>query len=274
MQSSKPEENETDDPEKIIKDEVPLTQTRSESDIGDDDKDDDKDDGKDDSKEEDREAKQSKGSTRSRWIYGIGSFLLLCSLAGVIVGVLLDSKARKARAKLLIQPTFSPTVSSMPTSSPSDAPSGIPSATPSTSPSGYPTSTPTATPSQVPSDTPTMFPTALPTPEFFPQNPEPRNPPSSYFNYDPNSNYGPHRWNRVNTRNSWLREFSNDGYGPWAGHLDKDNDVTGNKCGAAKRKQSPKNLSKTRAEGSECEAGHEIRTKVCILFVYVSVYVY
>jgi hypothetical protein len=110
-----------------------------------------------------------------------------------------------------------------------------------------------------------MFPKELPTPGVFPQNPEPRNPPSSYFNYDPDSNYGPHRWNNVNTRNSWLKEFGNDGYGPWNGFLAKDDDVTGNKCGGPKRMQSPKNLSNTRGDGSECEAVHEIRTTVCIM---------
>jgi len=37
---------------------------------------------------------KSKLSKRNQWFYGIGSFLLLCSLAAVIVAVILDLKER------------------------------------------------------------------------------------------------------------------------------------------------------------------------------------
>ena len=294
-----------DDLEKIIKDQVPLTETKSESDIG-----------GDDSKDEDDcddivllEEKKSKVSKRNKWIYGIGSILFLCALAGVIVGVVLDLNQRESTTNNLdmleedgnlvvnTQPTTSPTdapsasptVSFVPTSTPSDVPSLTPSASPTTSPSESPTVssvptsapsdvpslTPSATPttSQAPTNTPTMSPTDFPTPEvvYWPQNPEPADPPSSYFNYDPDSDYGPHRWNRVNARNSWLKEFSSDGFGPWDGHLRYRSDVTGNKCGGPKRKQSPKDLTQTprgrggNAEGEQvCDATHEIRTAVCI----------
>lgn len=90
---------------------------------------------------------------------------------------------------------------------------------------------------------------------YVPPNPVPLSPPSGYFNYDPDSPYGPNNWHRVNTNNHWLREFGRDGFGPWDGHFNID--LTRNACGDRARKQSPKNLVKS----EECEAHHEIRTE-------------
>ena len=280
-----------DDLAQIIKGQVPLTHTRSESDAG----------GDSSIAVGDEilllrpETETSKIiSKRNRWIYGIGSFLLLSSLVGGVVSLVLALRERRATSATSSSssnsnldllgpdfvvntqpptsqpPTVSPTVSPVPSSSPSGYPSSTPSATPTTSPSESPSESPTPSPSEAPSGTPTKFPTSFPTPQvlYFPQHPEPKDPPSSYFNYDPSSDYGPHRWNRVNTRNSWLREFtSNGGYGPWDGHLWRE-DAVSNQCGGPDRKQSPKNLVGTR--NTECEATHEIRTSVRITIYHIA----
>lgn len=156
-------------------------------------------------------------------------------------------------------PTGTPTAtpSASPTASPSAAPTGTPSASPSASPSAAPTVAPTGTPSAGPTSAPTATPTQSPTPEgYIYANPEPLNPPPGYFNYDPNSEYGPKNWHKVNTNNHWLREFGPSGFGPWNGFFNED--LTKNNCGGRARKQSPKDLVLI----EECLATHEIRTEV------------
>lgn len=154
-------------------------------------------------------------------------------------------------------PSDIPTVT--PSSTPSFSPSNGPSATPSSSPSGSsgPSSLPSLTPTEFPTTSyPTFSPSASPSDPKVPVNREPEKPPRGYFNYDPNSSYGPHRWNRVSTNGHWLKEFGPNGWGPWKGHFNVD--LTQNLCGGPKRKQSPKDL----VENLRCDAGHEIRTKV------------
>lgn len=97
--------------------------------------------------------------------------------------------------------------------------------------------------------------------DFVPPNPEPLNPPAGYFNYDPNSSYGPDFWDQVDTRDHWLKEFGPRGTGGWQGNVDYD--PSENMCGRPIRKQSPKDLKGTIA----CEAGHEIRTWVSLFSI-------
>ena len=156
-------------------------------------------------------------------------------------------------------PTGTPTAtpSASPTGSPTPAPTGTPSASPSASPSSAPTAAPTGSPSAAPTPAPTATPSQSPTAEgYIYANPEPLNPPPGYFNYDPNSEYGPQNWHKVNTNNHWLREFGPNGFGPWDGFFNED--LTKNNCGGRARKQSPKDLVLI----EECLATHEIRTEV------------
>jgi hypothetical protein len=105
-------------------------------------------------------------------------------------------------------------------------------------------------------------------PNPVPPNPVPNNPGRGYFNYDINDNeYGPNKWDRVDTSQHPLREFGPNGFGPWDGHL--DDDPATNKCSRSDEKQSPKNLVSTLLgcdnkinPTCECDAGHEIRTSV------------
>ena len=105
--------------------------------------------------------------------------------------------------------------------------------------------------------------TAAPTPEtlFVPPNPVPDNPDSTYFNYDFNdSDYGPEKWDDVNTdRNNDLLEFGDDGFGPYEGHWERD--PATNRCGR-EGAMSPVDLIQTDGPESQCDAPHEIRTRV------------
>ena len=92
---------------------------------------------------------------------------------------------------------------------------------------------------------------------YVPVNPIPTNPPRGYFNYDPTSKYGPPRWDEVDISDHFLKEFTEDGWGPWEGHLEVKEPLR-NRCDKPDRNMSPKNLIKT----TTCEAIHEIRTKV------------
>mmetsp|Transcript_5424 Transcript_5424/g.8566 ORF Transcript_5424/g.8566 Transcript_5424/m.8566 type:complete len:559 (+) Transcript_5424:71-1747(+) len=162
-----------------------------------------------------------------------------------------------------MEPSMSPSDSSAPSLSPSAAPSATPSLAPSAEPSSMPSSQPTSSgaPSSAPSSSPSSSPTQMPTFEPIPQNRDPNNPPRGYFNYDPDSKYGPKNWHRVDTSQHWLREFGSRGWGPWKNHVDdRETPITKNLCGAAKRKQSPKDLYSI----AECEATHEIRTKCAV----------
>ena len=164
-------------------------------------------------------------------------------------------------------PSVSPSTS-RPSVSPTGGPTSSPSEYPSVSPS---TSGPTMEPSASPTETPTANPTESPTGQFYPVNPVPRNPPQGYFNYDRNDNqYGPRSWDRIDTSNHPLAEFTRrDGWGPFQGHLE-DKDVLTNRCGTADRRQSPKNLRSTGGVPCEllefaicdCDSHHEIRTRV------------
>lgn len=175
-------------------------------------------------------------------------------------------------------PTTSPSIS--PSTAPSTSPSAYPSSQPSSQPSASPTSTPTTSqPTEEPSSSPTKEPTEEPTKEptrtpttevptsaptigYVDQNPVPNNPPNGYFNYDTNDNrYGPRRWGNVDTSNHWLKEFTNEGWGPYQGHLHSKEPLL-NKCDYPDRRQSPKNL--VNSGGLECDMHHEIRTRVSL----------
>ena len=165
------------------------------------------------------------------------------------------------------QPTdvHSTSPSEQPSESPSESPSSEPSQSPSSNPSYSPSASPTSTPSSNPTSTPTTSsPTETPTSFWVEPNPVPRNPPRGYFNYDPDDDdYGPRRWHRVDTSRHFLREFTNNGWGPFEGHLESK-DVLDNRCDGPNRRQSPKNLVDT----DGCEAHHEIRTRVSNYYVY------
>jgi len=184
------------------------------------------------------------------------------------------------------------------TASPSMPPSILPSASPSTSePSKTPSSAPTVTPqpsdkmshspsirpSSSPSVAPTMAPSSSPIDEFAP-NPAPSNPPNTYLNYDPNSQYGPgdpqtvyhnatmnevqyfnNGWeNVVSPDDGYWNEFGDDGFGPWQGVLSR-HDPSRNRCGNV-GKQSPIDV---RDSGAECVEHHQIRSRVSCLCVFV-----
>jgi hypothetical protein len=144
----------------------------------------------------------------------------------------------------LIPTTMAPSFSS-PTESPSVTPSALASDVPSMVPTGFPSGGPTATPSSSPSIS------------GYPVNPVPDNPPRGYFNYDPDDGqYGPRKWGSVDTSDSYMREFGNNGWGAWVGHF--SDDPADNQCGSNERRQSPKDLYST----FPCDATHEIRTFV------------
>ena len=131
---------------------------------------------------------------------------------------------------------------------------------------GAPSSYPSSIPSDFPSDFATDFPTSAPSTPlelFVEANPVPNNPPSTYFNYDENdSDYGPDEWGKVDTSDSFMIEFSEEGFGAWMGHLN-DRDVTKNRCDpSARDKQSPLDLRQSDESAAVCDALHQIRTKV------------
>ncbi|KAG7336523.1 Eukaryotic-type carbonic anhydrase [Nitzschia inconspicua] len=84
----------------------------------------------------------------------------------------------------------------------------------------------------------------------------PRNKPKGYFNYDINDGaYGPNAWGRVDTSDSFMKEFGPDGWGPFRGYASST--VNRNRCsGRPAHLQSPKNLE----ANTPCEGHHEIRT--------------
>lgn len=141
----------------------------------------------------------------------------------------------------------------VPTASPTNAPSPVPTAFPTASPSASPTPSPTDRPTNKPTSAPdTEEPTASTL--FVDPYPEPLNPPRGYFNYDPNSAYGPKNWAKVDTRDHWMKEFGPNGFGAWKDQVDFD--PIENQCGLNERRQSPKDMDPT----IECDAIHEIRT--------------
>ena len=87
------------------------------------------------------------------------------------------------------------------TDSPTIAASQQPSFIPSDGPSQLPSTAPSATPTRMA----TLAPTPTPTQAYYPSNPEPSSPPNTYFNFNPDSDFGPSRWGRVNTNDHWVR---------------------------------------------------------------------
>jgi len=177
-------------------------------------------------------------------------------------------------------PTFSPTLSQFPTDSPSTFPSdgptkshnptssSIPSNTPSQSsfPSWYPSNKPTSSPSSIPSLTPTKShtPTFKPTPKpfsyDFPSEPEPVDPPSGYFNYDPASDYGPDKWEDMSTDD--IKNTPEYNYWKQFDYAIKE-DLSQNFCGGNKDRQkdfeqSPIDIFDTNAT---CREYHQIRDR-------------
>ncbi|KAL3902608.1 MAG: hypothetical protein SGARI_005753, partial [Bacillariaceae sp.] len=191
--------------------------------------------------------------------------LAIVILAILVIAFVLATPAIQqavAEARHARNPTMAPSVSIAPSSIPSDMPSMIPSDFPSTMPSDIPSDMPSQTPStapslmpsQHPSTAPSTTPTASPTKFEVDPHPIPNNAPRGYFNYDSSSDYGPHRWSRVDTSRHPLREFRPDGWGPFRGLFDES--ITDNQCGGPERRQSPKDMSPTIV----CDAHHEIRT--------------
>lgn len=123
---------------------------------------------------------------------------------------------------------------------------------------GSPVAGPTASPVSA-------FPTASPTIEslYVPPNPVPQNRARSYFNYDStDTQFGPNNWSRIDMTGTYFREFGQDGFGTWSGHLQHHvADSTLNRCGH-RGKQSPVNLIETTWGESDCTAAHQIRTRV------------
>lgn len=177
----------------------------------------------------------------------------------------------------------SATIPSTPSATPSNTPSSVPSNAPTTLPTSPPTALPTIPPTTLPTVPPTVVPTSIPTTLapttsvptavptmttplpvlMFPPNPVPSNPYAGYFNYDPtDSDYGPDEWGDVDTSNSYLKEFSNNGFGTWRGHLG-ERDPTKNRCDPRSRDfQSPIDLYQTVGEAEAvCDAPHQIRSR-------------
>jgi hypothetical protein len=96
------------------------------------------------------------------------------------------------------------------------------------------------------SDPPTGAPTAKPTIPEWEDARTPRDPPSAYFNYDPDSAYGPERWYRR----------APDGY--YDGLKKLKTSMRYNKCREGRR-QSPRDLCRVK---DECLEFHEARYRV------------
>ena len=93
----------------------------------------------------------------------------------------------------------------------------------------------------------TESPTPSPTKEKDWSNPpEPSNPPSRYFNYDPDSKYGPDNWDDVDHDRFWS-QYDN-----------LDVSLSDNRCRRGQR-QSPRNLCRT---SDECLEFHQPRPRV------------
>jgi carbonic anhydrase len=74
----------------------------------------------------------------------------------------------------------------------------------------------------------------------------------AYFNYDDESEFGPHNWGSV--VNHYWTEFDKDGFGAWNGYL-RTRQPSLNTCTTGTQ-QSPIDLT---ASGSECGETHEVR---------------
>ncbi|KAL9183451.1 hypothetical protein ACHAXT_004307 [Thalassiosira profunda] len=143
-------------------------------------------------------------------------------------------------------------ITSEPSSAPSYPPSAAPSANPSDPPTNAPTASPTtsAAPTAAPTKRPTRTPTEMPT---FTAADEPNNPKEGYFNYDPQSRYGPSRWKNIDSI-----EEGDPGYFWHTFDLDEDEAEPDNDCGSGK-KQSPIDVCVKPEES--CEEHHEMRPK-------------
>jgi len=153
-------------------------------------------------KEEEGLVAQGGGCTRFACIICmVGTLIVLGTGLGVAFGV--ESTGLRSWASELGKGSSS---SSVITSAPigSMSPSDQPSFAPSDGPSVYPSMNPSTEPTIGSSANPTLEPTPMPTAVYYPANPEPSSPPNTYFNYNPNSEYGPPNWNRVNTGDHWV----------------------------------------------------------------------
>ncbi|KAG7342523.1 Eukaryotic-type carbonic anhydrase [Nitzschia inconspicua] len=186
----------------------------------------------------------------------------MCCLIVLIVAAILalyftsDDDSEATGIARLFSPRNVEPPSEMPTSMPSETPSNSPSATPSEVPSDLPSQSPSDMPSDQPSQTPTEQPSFMPTDVFFDPHPVPENRPRGYFNYDPNdNNFGPRAWGRVDTSDSFMKEFGPNGWGPYRGWA--SDSITQNRCSSrSENQQSPRNLEETLV----CDAHHEIRS--------------
>lgn len=127
---------------------------------------------------------------------------------------------------------------------------------------GQPTTRSTLVPTASPT---TAQPSSTPTIEdlYVPPNPVPDNPARSYFNYDLNDNrFGPNAWSNIDMNGTYFKEFGEDGFGVWQGHLREHvADPTTNRC-AQSGKQTPVDAIKTTGPEAECTAAHQIRPRV------------
>jgi len=140
--------------------------------------------------------------------------------------------------------------------------STAPSAASFTPPTVDPSPSPSTTPTALASEGPSLSPTNAPTRDdlIVEPNPVPSNPDRSYFNYNTtDKDYGPDVWDDVDTRDNYLVEFGDDGFGPFKGHFSRD--PSKNRCGRD-GKMSPVDLYQTDIDESKCDAGHQIRTRV------------
>jgi len=137
----------------------------------------------------------------------------------------------------------SPTISPAPTDEPTRMPSKSPTAVPTTSPTFNPTATPT------------LSPTAAPTTEFYVK--EPKDPERGYFNYDPNSDYGPSKWDDLKDRD--VESTTEAKYWDDFSKFIKPS-LSSNKCDSKSDKQSPIDVNMNDARG-ECLQYHEFRHK-------------
>jgi hypothetical protein len=143
-------------------------------------------------------------STAALMCCGVVALLLLGAGLGVGFGTdafdsILSSESKASDStQTQSTPTAAPERS---TGQPTVAESQLPSFIPTDGPSQLPSTAPSAVPTRIA----TLAPTPVPTQVYYPINPEPSSPPNTYFNFNPDSDYGPPRWARVNTNDHWVR---------------------------------------------------------------------
>lgn len=112
----------------------------------------------------------------------------------------------------------------------------------------------TEVPSSAPSSTPSAAPTISPTNYLWVSEPLPGEDDmdNGYFDYNPNSPFGPHRWHKVEEQ-TLEGEYWDEEYSKFI-----EQDLDKNMCGSNSRRQSPIDVRLSQVDG-QCFEYHEIR---------------